>query len=196
LRPAPTIYKRVLLVDINDGGLVGDLVLLRQDGTIEALRQQSQAGTFAAPDVYPGAGVAASGLVFGDVNGDGHGDLLILRAQSQSIVLRRGSQAEPGKLLDALDLGIDITDVSALAIADVNLDGLNDVVARGIRRVRAFRQDPLNHGAFLEGIELLAPSGVSLLAAPLGPDADLEILADDREGVLRLPLSAPRRRFP
>jgi hypothetical protein len=89
-------------------------------------------------------------------------------------------------------------DALAVALADVNRDGLVDLVvsqADPVLHATLFRQDRAHPGAFLDAIELPG-EGQLVTLAPFGPDVLPEWIYDDGGGVLRLPLSAPRHPWP
>ncbi len=98
------------------------------------LYQGSALGPVAAAWSVSGATVSPATLAAGDVNGDGYSDLVVV-VNSKDIVLYYGSPSGPSqpRILQR-DYGSSLSDltVTSLAIADINGDGMGDVLVTGM----------------------------------------------------------------
>lgn len=132
---------------------------------------QSALGVFDAPVRYP-IGPDPWGMSAGDVNGDGHADLVIATphalpiqvntiSDSGGISVLRQDAAQPGLFLASqwLDTGGMANDA---AIAQLDGDGLADLLVADAVSVNArallLRQDPADPGSFLAPVAL--PTGI------------------------------------
>jgi hypothetical protein len=121
---------------------------------------QTSAGTFASPvSLYSGG---ANWVAIGDLNGDGMPDIALTDSVGVKLLLHTGAAssttyaAPVAVFTQSLDPGI--TGANVIAIADVNGDGLNDLVitdpgpAGSPPTVNVLLQDPNNKGTFLPAV--------------------------------------------
>ncbi len=146
--------SQVAIADMNGDGLPD---LVSADFNV-SLFVQSSPGTFAAPiGLYSGG---ANWVALGDLNGDGAADVALTDAASVKVLMHTGAAssttfAAPVTVFTPTP-NANVIGGSVIAIADVNGDGLNDLVITDpgptggmATAVAVLLQDPANHGAFL-----------------------------------------------
>jgi hypothetical protein len=146
--------SQIAIADMNGDGL---LDLVSADFNV-SLFVQSSPGTFAAPiSLYAGG---ANWVALGDLNGDGAADVALTDAASVKVLMHTGAAssttfAAPVTVFTPTP-NANVIGGSVIAIADVNGDGLNDLVITDpgptggmSTAVFVLLQNPANHGAFL-----------------------------------------------
>lgn len=162
---------------------------------------QTSPGTFAAPvTLYAGG---ANWVAIGDLNGDGAPDVALTDAVGVKVLMHTGiasatTYAAPVSVFTQT-ANANVTGGNIIAIADVDGDGLNDLVVTdpgptgGMGpTVNVLRQDPANHGSFLaaqsypiatqdrpESILLKDLSGSGKLDIVIGADQSVTVLRHD-----------------
>ncbi len=144
----------------------GRLDLADVDGRV-LLQDPAAPGRFLAPASLPGPSVRAAGLAAGDVDGDGHVDLVLAPVSDTRLLVYRGDPARPGAFLPPLESAAlwtgGLPAGASLDLVDVDGDGRLDVLVRRTGSVRSLTvlQDPTTAGRFVgpavaEGDALLA----------------------------------------
>ncbi|MEO8388747.1 FG-GAP-like repeat-containing protein [Polaromonas sp.] len=122
----------VWLIDVN-GDKVMDIVGVKNGSAWVAVGQGS--GTFATPTVWlQNFGQSGANYLSADLNGDGNADLMVVaNDQSIRVALSTGTSFETGSWRNQAFKGLcgtqPVTSQTPLMVADVNGDGLTDVVA-------------------------------------------------------------------
>jgi FG-GAP-like repeat/FG-GAP repeat len=146
--------SQVAIADMNGDGLPD---LVSADFNV-SLFVQTSAGTFAAPiSLYSGG---ANWIALGDLNGDGAADVALTDNVGVKVLMHTGAAsattyAAPVTVFTQSP-NLNVLGANLIAIADVNGDGLNDLLITdpgptgGMSpAVYVLLQDPANHGAFL-----------------------------------------------
>jgi hypothetical protein len=173
--------SQVAIADMNGDGLPD---LVSADFNV-SLFVQTSAGTFAAPISLYGAG--ANWVALGDLNGDGATDIALTDSVGVKVLMHTGAAsattfAAPVTVFTQ-SANFNVAGANIIAIADVNADGLNDLLITdpgptgGMSpAVYVLLQDPANHGTFLN------PVGYAIAAQ----DLPQSIVVKDLEGTGKL----------
>ena len=167
--------SQVAIADMNGDGLPD---LVSADFNV-SLFVQTSAGTFAAPvSLYSGG---ANWVALGDLNGDGAADVALTDAVGVKVLMHTGAASS---LTYAAPLtvftqtpNVNVAGANLIAIADINGDGLNDLIitdpgAGGAMSsaVYVLLQNPASHGTFL------APVGYAIATTDLAQSVLLKDL--------------------
>jgi FG-GAP-like repeat len=149
--------SQVAIADMNGDGLPD---LISADYNV-SLFLQSSAGTFASPiPLYSGG---ANWVAAGDLNDDGIPDVVLTDNVGVKLLLHTGAAgtttyAAPVTVFTAT-ANAGVIGANLIAIADVNGDGLNDLIITdpgpnggSAPTVSILLQDPANHGQFLPAV--------------------------------------------
>jgi hypothetical protein len=173
--------SQVAIADMNGDGLPD---LVSADFNV-SLFVQTSAGTFAAPiTLYSGG---ANWVALGDLNGDGAADVALTDNVGVKVLMHTGAAsattyAAPVTVFTQSP-NFNVVGGSIIAIADVDGDGLNDLLITdpgptgGMSpAVYVLLQDPANHGTFL------SPVGYAIATQ----DRPQSIVLEDLEGTGKL----------
>jgi hypothetical protein len=149
--------SQVAIADMNGDGLPD---LVSADFNV-SLFVQTSAGTFAAPiSLYSGG---ANWVALGDLNGDGAADVALADNVGVKVLMHTGADsattyAAPVTVFTQSP-NLNVAGANIIAIADVDGDGLNDLVITdpgptgGMSpAVYVLRQNPASHGTFLSSV--------------------------------------------
>jgi len=186
--------SQVAIADMNADGLPD---LISADFNV-SLFVQTSPGTFAAPlALYSGG---ANWVAVGDLNGDGAPDVALTDGVGVKILLHTGAAsattyAAPVSVFTQT-ANLNVAGANIIAIADVNGDGLNDLVITdpgptggGAPTVNVLLQDATNHGSFLAPVSypITTPdSPQSIVVTDLQGTGKLDIVIGGRESVIVL----------
>lgn len=176
--------SQVAIADMNGDGLPD---LISADFTV-SLFLQSSPGTFAAPiSLYPGG---ANWVAAGDLNGDGAPDIALTDAVGVKVLMHTGAAssatfAAPVSVFTQT-ANQDVIGANLIAIADVNGDGLNDLVitdpgptGEQTPTVNVLLQNAASPGTFLPAVSYPIAAGdvsQSILLADLEGSGKLDIV--------------------
>lgn len=183
--------SQVAIADMNGDGMPD---LISADYNVSLFLQTSP-GTFAAPiSLYSGG---ANWVAVGDLNGDGAPDVALTDAVSVKVLMHTGAAsattyAAPVTVFTPT-ANLNVAGANIIAIADVNGDGLNDLVITDpgptggmAPTVNVLLQDPSNHGSFLAPVSYpIATQDLpqSILLADLEGSGKLDIVIGGRQNV-------------
>lgn len=186
--------SQVAIADVNADGLPD---LISADFNV-SLFVQTSAGTFAAPiALYPGG---ANWVAVGDLDGDGTPDVALTDGVGVKVLMHTGAAstttyAAPVTVFTQT-ANLNVAGANIIAIADVNGDGLNDLVITdpgptggAAPTVDVLLQDPANHGSFLAAVAypIATPdSPQSMLVTDLQGSGKLDIVIGGRNSVIVL----------
>jgi len=183
--------SQVAIADMNDDGL-RDLV--SADFNV-SLFLQTSSGTFAAPiSLYSGG---ANWVALGDLNGDGAPDVALTDNVGVKVLLHTGAltattYAAPLSVFTQT-VNQDVVGANIIAIADVDGDGLNDLIVTDpgptggtAPTVNVLLQDPAKHGSFVTPVSYAIaaqdlPKSISV--ADLTGDGGLDIVIGGKQTV-------------
>jgi hypothetical protein len=149
--------SQVAIADMTGDGLAD---LVAADFNV-SLFVQTSPGSFAAP--VPLYALGANWVALGDLNGDGAPDIALTDSVGVKVLMHSGAPsattyAAPQSVFTQT-INFNVVGGNIIAIADVNGDGLNDLVitdpgATGgmAPTVNILLQDPANHGSFLPAV--------------------------------------------
>jgi len=186
--------SQVAIADMNADGLPD---LISADFTV-SLFVQTSPGTFAAPlALYSGG---ANWVAVGDLNGDGAPDVALTDGVGVKVLMHTGAAsattyAAPATVFTQT-ANLNVAGANIIAIADVNDDGLNDLVITDpgptggmTPTVNVLLQDAANHGSFLAPVSyaITTPdSPQSILVTDLQGSGKLDIVIGGEETVIVL----------
>jgi hypothetical protein len=182
--------SQLALADMNGDGLPD---IVSADFNV-SLFVQTSPGTFAAPvGLYPGG---ANWVALGDLNGDGAIDVALTDDVGVKVLLHTGASssttfAAPVTVFTQTP-NYNVVGGNIIAIADVDGDGLNDLVITDpgptggmSTAVYVLIQDPANHGTFL------TPVGYAIATQ----DRPQSIVVQDLQGTGRLDIVIGGQQF-
>jgi hypothetical protein len=183
--------SQLAIADMNGDGMPD---LISADFNVSLFIQTSP-GTFAAPiPLYSGG---ANWVAVGDLNDDGAPDVALTDAVSVKVLMHTGAAsattyAAPVTVFTPTT-NYNVQGVSIIAIADVNGDGLNDLVITDpgptggtAPTVNVLLQDASNHGSFLAPVSYpIAAQDLpqSILLKDLQGSGKLDIVIGGRQNV-------------
>ncbi len=182
--------SQVAIADINGDGLAD---LISADYGV-SLFVQTSAGTFANPvSLYAGG---ANWVAVGDLDGDGSPDVALSDNVGVKLLMHTGAAsaityAAPVSVFTATP-GSNINGANLIAIADVNNDGLYDLVITDQGSgtvgptVTVLIQDPAHHGQFLTAVSYPIGAGnlaESIYVVDLNGDHHPDIVVGGTAGV-------------
>jgi hypothetical protein len=158
---------------------------------------QTSPGTFAAPlALYSGG---ANWVAVGDLNGDGAAYVALTDGVGVRVLMHTGAASATTFAAAATvftqTANVNVAGANIIAIADVNGDGLNDLVitdpgpSGGMApTVNVLLQDPANHGSFLAPVSypIAQDSPQSILVTDLQGTGKLDIVIGARQSVIVL----------
>lgn len=176
--------SQVAIADMNGDGLPD---LISADFNV-SLFLQSSPGTFAAPiSLYPDG---ANWVAAGDLNDDGAPDIALTDAVGVKVLMHTGAAtsatfAAPVSVFTQT-VNQDVVGANLIAIADVNGDGLNDLVitdpgptGEQTPTVNVLLQNGASHGTFLPAVSYPIAAGdvsQSIVLADLEGSGKLDIV--------------------
>jgi hypothetical protein len=184
--------SQVAILDMNGDGMPD---LVSADFNVSLFLQTSP-GAFAPPiSLYPGGG--ANWVALGDLNGDGIPDVALTDAVGVKVLLHIGAA---GATTYAAPVAVftqtanaDQVGANLIAIADVNGDGLNDLVITdpgptgcGAPTVSVLLQNAAQPGTFLAPASYPVPSGCfdeSIVVTDVNGDGHPDIVIGSGAGV-------------
>jgi len=183
--------SQVAIADMNGDGMPD---LIAADFNVSLFLQTSP-GTFANPiSLYPGG---ANWVAVGDLNGDGMPDVVVTDGTGVHVLMHTGAAsattfAAPVTVFTQT-ANMNVSGWNLVAVADVNGDGLNDLVITdpgptggAAPMVNVLLQDPANHGHFLAPVSYpVAPMSLaqSIIVRDLNGDTHPDIIIGGTDAV-------------
>jgi hypothetical protein len=186
--------SQVAIADMNGDGMPD---LISADFNV-SLFVQSSPGTFAAPISLYAEG--ANWVAVGDLNGDGAPDVALTDPVGVKVLMHTGAAsattyAAPAAVFTST-VNLNVSGANIIAIADVNGDGLNDLVITdpgptdgSAPTVNILLQNSASHGSFLAPVSFpLATQDLpqSIVVADLQGSGKLDIVIGGRQSVIVL----------
>jgi FG-GAP-like repeat len=183
--------SQVAIADMNGDGLPD---LISADFNVSLFLQTSP-GIFAAPIALYAGG--ANWVAVGDLNGDGAPDVALTDAVGVKVLMHAGAASAttyaPPATVFTQSANLDVAGANIIAIADVNGDGLNDLVITDpgptggtTSTVNVLLQDSANHGSFLAPVSYpIAAQDLaqSIVVADLQGSGKLDIIIGGQQSV-------------
>jgi hypothetical protein len=172
------------VADLTGSGRL-DLVVATLSGAVSVYLHDSTPGTFKAAVSYNSGG-QPNQVVIADVNGDGFPDLVLADLSQQgSVIILLQDAANPGTFSAPMVLPTQLSTASA-QVADLNGDGLADIVATGYDlngnhgQVLVFFQNAAQPGTFLAAVSFPAgPQPQSVKIADMNGDGLPDLVVAD-----------------
>lgn len=182
--------SQVAIADMNGDGMPD---LIAADFNVSLFLQTSP-GTFANPiSLYPGG---ANWVAVGDLNGDGMPDVVVTDGTGVHVLIHQGAATTtfaPPVTLFTQTANMNVSGWNLVAVADVNGDGLNDLVITdpgptggAAPTVNVLLQDPANLGQFRPAVSYpVAPASLaqSIIVRDLNGDAHPDIVIGGTDAV-------------
>jgi len=160
------------VADLTGDGLP-DVLVLDDRGTHVHGAVQRLDGTFASLTPLE---TSAFGLLTGDFDGDGVGDVVLLAAGGPQRLRVRDGRIEAGPPAS----GVGTLDGShPLAVADLDRDGRSEILVNALQSLDAVREGPdgVYQRSLVTALELGAGRGLSLVAGDFDGDGDDDVVA-------------------
>lgn len=171
----------VVAADLDGDGRLDLVVSNYSAGSISVfIQDHANPGTF-LPGVIVPVGGNPNGIAVGDLNGDGRPDIVVATATTSLAVLIQSKVGAPVSFLSPVPVAVGKL-TSAVAMGDVNGDGLQDLVAttednNGNGDVAVLLQDPAHPGNFLPPTEYAAGAQpIALKLADVNGDNRLDVI--------------------
>jgi hypothetical protein len=178
--------SQVAIGDVNADGLPD---LVSADYKV-SLFIQTAPGTFASGvGLYSGG---ANWVAVGDLNGDGAPDIALTDQLGVTLLMHTGAADSTTFAAPVAVFNASVSGANLIAIADVNGDGLNDLIitdpdaADGTPAVYILVQDASHHGQFLTPVHYVTGSSSfprSIAVADLNADGNPDIIIGSRTDV-------------
>ena len=173
------------VADLTGSGQL-DLVVATLSGSVSVYIHDATPGTFQAAVNY-NTGGQPNQVVIADVNGDGHPDLVLADLSMQgSVIILWQDAANPGTFLASPTVLPTQLSTASAQVADLNGDGLPDIVATGYDvngnngQVLVFYQNAAQPGTFLPAKTFPAgPQPQSVKVADMNGDGLPDLVVAD-----------------
>lgn len=155
---------QVAIADVSGDGLPDVVVANTESSNISVLLNSTlQPGTF-SPTRHYSCAPGPYSVAIGDLNGDGLPDIAVAiqRTNPGGVSLLFQDPASIGTFLPAVQLSTGFPSI-AVAVADLDGDGRNDIVLTGSDSVSVLLQAATNSGSFLAGVAYSTGSRASFV---------------------------------